>query len=242
MKSTVTILGCGNCFTANQVNTSFIVTRDKETYLIDCGYNVFQELLTTYPKVVENLTSIWITHLHPDHVGSLGALILYRYFIQNKQTKIFVGKELKNDLHEYLRITASCSRKIDGACSSFIQEAKNVYFINPEDEWANIIFVPVLHGPTTAYGIWVPWNRMFFTGDCYLIPNDNEYLKNAEIIFHDCFMHDQMTLIHSPYEVIKAYYPKQILKKLIFVHHGLLYSQVYRRKDNFGISGLKIIL
>lgn len=241
----ITIFGCGNCFTPEQVNTSFLVTRDKNIYLIDCGYNVFQELMTTYPEVIKNLFSVWITHLHPDHVGSLGALILYRYFIYNKKTVIFVGKDLEKDLDQYLRMTTSCSRKIDESSSSFLdlEDTKNLYIINPPwDLSREIVFIPVLHGPTTAYGIWVSWNKSFFTGDTYLIPKSNQFLEEANFIFHDCFVYDDMNLIHSPYDAIMKYYPKEILEKIVFVHHGLLYSQYSKNqyRGKFGISGMEI--
>ena len=65
------------------------INRDR-LLLIDCGYAVFPELQTQ--GILERLLSgeisyvdVIITHLHPNHAGSLGQLAFYCYYILKKQ-------------------------------------------------------------------------------------------------------------------------------------------------------------
>lgn len=59
--------------------------------LFDCGGDVFGRLkhMKILSKDIKSIT-VFITHLHPDHVGSLGDLIYYSHFIAKLNEKIKV--------------------------------------------------------------------------------------------------------------------------------------------------------
>ena len=88
-------VGMGSAFNTEKGNTSAFIKRNNNLLLIDCGGNIFhklQDLNLLYG--LENLYVI-ITHTHPDHVGSLGDLIFYSYYILNhKPTIFFPNREL----------------------------------------------------------------------------------------------------------------------------------------------------
>lgn len=82
-------LGRGSAFNSKEGNTSAFIKKDNYLLLIDCGEDIFDKC--TEVKLLEGVDkiSVLITHLHPDHVGSLGTLIFYCYYIMNIKIDIF---------------------------------------------------------------------------------------------------------------------------------------------------------
>lgn len=76
----LTFLGSGGAFNTNLGNTSAYFELGKELFLIDCGEDVFSKLINKGVLNKKSRVNIFITHLHSDHVGSLGTLIAYLYF------------------------------------------------------------------------------------------------------------------------------------------------------------------
>lgn len=88
-------IGIGSAFNTELANTSAFVKNNNSLLLIDCGGTVFHRLqeLNMFDGL-ENLYII-ITHTHPDHVGSLGEVIFYSYYILNHiPTIFFPNKEI----------------------------------------------------------------------------------------------------------------------------------------------------
>jgi hypothetical protein len=233
----IIVLGIGNCFTPEITNTSYLYSSDI-VELIDCGYNVFETLKKNFSEHLKLIENVYITHLHPDHVGSLPALILYRYFAFGKTTNVCCATSLIPDLDVYLKSTTSCCGKKDSHSSSFLQEPLRLYELRYGSEYRH--FFPVLHGPTKAFGLKFGVN-VLFTGDCFFIPNSFQYLLDDKIeyIFHDTYLGSEFNLVHSPYSLFPKYYPKEVLNKMIYVHHGTS-SKINlpkARHGHFGFAG-----
>lgn len=88
-------LGCGGAFNYKLDNTSAYFIDNDELFLIDCGATVFKNLMVN--NLLENVKEInvLITHLHSDHIGSLGILLDYAEHILNKKVKIIIAKDIK---------------------------------------------------------------------------------------------------------------------------------------------------
>lgn len=86
-------IGSGSAFNTERGNTSAFVRQDNSLLLIDSGGTVFYRLqeLNLFDGL-ENLYII-ITHTHPDHVGSLGEVIFYSYYILKRRPTIFFPKK-----------------------------------------------------------------------------------------------------------------------------------------------------
>lgn len=92
---TLKFLGIESGFGIN--NTSAYTIENNNLVLIDCGGTTFGKLLkmdndTGFLKKKDNI-GIIITHLHDDHVGSLGTLLCYCKYILNKKPIIYTKCE-----------------------------------------------------------------------------------------------------------------------------------------------------
>lgn len=78
-------LGSGSAFNAKRGNTSGYMEFAGELFLFDAGNDVFGKLMKLNLLEKKARVNIFITHLHSDHVGSLGTIIDYLYFKVYKQ-------------------------------------------------------------------------------------------------------------------------------------------------------------
>ena len=98
-------LGFGSAFNSQEYgnNSWYFIEKDK-VFMIDCGYTVFN---TFRKKGLDNYKeiNIIITHMHTDHVGSLGTLIEWMYYVKGFKVNILSHNTLKRDLFDYLLIS-----------------------------------------------------------------------------------------------------------------------------------------
>lgn len=87
--SLLKFLGRGSAFNSKEGNTSAFIKKDDYLLLIDCGEDIFDRCIEA--KLLEGVdrVNVLITHLHPDHVGSLGTLIFYCFYIMKIKVNIF---------------------------------------------------------------------------------------------------------------------------------------------------------
>lgn len=77
-------LGKGCAFNPLYGNTSAYFVQNKELYLLDCGESVFERLFKQINLNEIEKAYVIVTHLHADHVGSLGTLISYFFCVLHK--------------------------------------------------------------------------------------------------------------------------------------------------------------
>ena len=82
----ITVAGCGNAFSDDNFNQSFVVEEDGRRMLIDCGYQVPLALRVNRIDF-RSIDDIYISHLHADHVGGLEYFAFQRYDWVNKPRK-----------------------------------------------------------------------------------------------------------------------------------------------------------
>lgn len=73
-------LGSGSAFHAERGNNSAYMEFAKELFLFDAGSDVFTKLIQFKLLEKKARVNIFITHLHSDHIGSLGTIIDYLYY------------------------------------------------------------------------------------------------------------------------------------------------------------------
>lgn len=81
-------LGIGSAFNPAMKNTSAYFTHNRNFFLIDCGESVFEQIYRLEELRASEGIYVLITHLHTDHVGSLGSLISYCHYVLGKDIHI----------------------------------------------------------------------------------------------------------------------------------------------------------
>ena len=89
-------LGWGAAFNPKEGNNSAYFVENNQLFLIDCGESIFERLIES--GVLERIQSInlMITHTHSDHVGSLGSLVMYSFYILHKPLNIILLEKAKH--------------------------------------------------------------------------------------------------------------------------------------------------
>ena len=97
-------LGRGSAFNTKEGNTSAYIKENDVLFLIDCGSNIFAKIIDI--NLLDNVKEVHvaITHTHPDHIGSLGDLIFYCYYILNIKVNIITPNKTIIDLLELMGI------------------------------------------------------------------------------------------------------------------------------------------
>ena len=170
-------IGMGSAFNTEIGNTSAFVKKNDSLILIDCGGTVFHKLqeLSMFDEL-KNLYIV-ITHTHPDHVGSLGDVIFYSYYIlKHKPTIFFPQKEL---IERFLT-------SIGVSAEMYNFNSNNVEDINDMQLGDfSIDFMPVFHVDTIpAYGFIMKLNGsvFYYSGDASGISDTIvDKLKNGQI-------------------------------------------------------------
>ena len=97
-------LGRGAAFNPKEGNTSAYFIEGRELFLIDCGESVFSKLMELDLLNEIDRVNLLITHTHSDHIGSLGSLVMYSFYVLQKPLNIILPNQeeyLKNQ-HAFL--------------------------------------------------------------------------------------------------------------------------------------------
>ena len=152
-------LGIGGAFAPELKNCAAFYKDKNNLVLIDCGENIYEEIVKyNLLKDVNNLVII-ITHFHTDHVGSLGTLLFYCDKLKILDVSIiYPNIESLNNLLVLFGVQ-KCSYKI---------------FSPSEFKTFNIKEFKQEHSFMEAYGylIQLKSKNIYYSGDTKKIPNE----------------------------------------------------------------------
>ena len=84
----LTFVGTGSAFNPVLENSNAFFTLGDRLYIIDCGETAFGKYWDLPALRNASEVTVVITHLHCDHVGSLGSLVSYCYLVLGKRIRI----------------------------------------------------------------------------------------------------------------------------------------------------------
>lgn len=230
------VLGSGNAFSRKRNNTSFVLEAGKK-YLIDCPKDVFK----TLDKVsvdIEDVNDVILTHCHPDHLGDIGNLILYKYYMDEIKPNLLTSKEVFDDFERFLsaydRFFTSDYKSVKLETKEFINfiklspDSSNEYDGLKIEIRENIHPIPTLgirittqSGERFSYSGDTKYdteliNKLYKRGDLTEKQKNDllEFLWGADFIVHEA---DSEENIHTNVKELEKL-PENIKKKIYLTH------------------------
>lgn len=99
-------LGRGSGYNVTEGNTCGFKKKNDTLLLIDCGEGIFERVVTK--NLIDGIQNIHvlITHMHSDHIGSLGSFVGYCYWKQKIKTNIYFHE--KEKISEFFKTYRCC--------------------------------------------------------------------------------------------------------------------------------------
>ncbi len=218
-------LGSGSAFTVGADNfqsNMLLIDRDDNKLLIDCGsdlkFSLYQAGFS--PK---DITDIYISHLHSDHVGGLEYIGFSNKFDFNcPKPNLYLSKDVASQLWQHTLSGGMSSINGDLAeLDSFFNV--NLIKLNSYFTWQKIklYLIKVLHVNNgyylmPSYGLFYEVNqiKVFITTDTQLhLSTMQKYYDSADLIFQDCETAKYPSKIHAHYDRLVRL-PQEIKNKM----------------------------
>lgn len=217
-------LGNGGAFNFEKTNSAFLV----ENILVDCGYSVYAELRRqdTIGEInLQDIKSVYITHLDDDHIGSLKTFLYYQFFVNKITMNVLYDERLK-DLETYINL------------EEFNKTIENFEFKKTEIAKLIPISGTIFHNGMNlrtfqgehhipVFGI-VFDEILAITGDTKPTSQIEEELKDVKIIFHDFSnWNEPSRQTHTCLDSLQIY-SKEFKEKLKFYHNDEKFNKNWR--------------
>lgn len=201
----IKVIGCGNAFSNLNFHPCILLEENNKTLLIDCGSQIPQALY--YHKIsCSDIDTIYVSHLHGDHIGGLESFAFQRYDWLNKPRHFTQGNYAPKLIGNVQLLKDLWNHSLRGGLESMEGFVANIEtFFHPMPVEPNVAFkwegwladliqqVHIMSGNiiTHSYGIYMrkPGHKsIYFTTDSqYDSPKQIRlYYQQADIIFQDC--------------------------------------------------------
>lgn len=231
-------LGVGGAFAPISVgNSNMLLSHNGKNMLIDCGVTAPFILRDEWGIQHTEIDSIWISHLHCDHIGGLEHYAFMRYFVPIRDQ---VGNVIKPKLYtmQYL-MKELWENSLRGGLESVegkITTLTDFFDCNPIQPnesflWQGYHFQPVQTIHVMAgymfrysYGLMItnPDTKKvtFITTDTQFAPHQlHKFYEMSDLIFHDTETLPFKSHVHAHYEDLKTL-PLATKNKIWMYHYA----------------------
>ncbi|HEX9746568.1 MAG TPA: MBL fold metallo-hydrolase [bacterium] len=170
-------------------------------YIVDCGPGVVRRASAALRNGISeldinNLDTLFITHLHSDHTAGLPDFVLTPWVLgRENPLRVFGPPGIKAMTDEILsaysidiseRLYGLQPSNKDGIEVTATQIEEGLVYL---DENIRVIAFRVLHGSLDAYGyrFHTPDRVITISGDTYPFPELEEHYKDSEVLIHEVY-------------------------------------------------------
>lgn len=200
-------LGSGSAFNPEMDNTSAWFIHKGRFFLLDCGETVFGKIWDLAPFKDASQIIVLLTHMHSDHIGSLGTLLSYCALVVHKQVAIYYPS---SQLEGYLEMV--------GIASTFYTHYTEV----PGTWGIGITAYPVEHAKDMdcfGYVLGLPSRTLYYSGDAADIPQvvlEQFFSGTITYLFQDTSMEE--TEHHCPLSRLEQRIPDAYRSRVYAMH------------------------
>lgn len=218
-------LGSGSAFTVGADNFQsniLLISEQGNKLLIDCGSDIRFSLYEAGLSYLD-ITDIYISHLHSDHVGGLEYIGLTTKFDSRcNKPSLYLSKDIASELWDKTLSGGMSSIEGDIADINTFFDVhkidKNGYFVWNDIQFSLVKVIHVNNGyfviPTYGLFFEVEETKVFLTADTkFCLDKIGEYYERADILFQDCETSQVPTSVHAHYEQLLTL-PKKIRNKM----------------------------
>jgi len=221
LQSALRFVGRGSAFNVTEGNTSAFLSKGPKMLLIDCGSNISTRLIANGLLEGVKEMDIFITHLHPDHVGSLGDLLMYTHW-KMKITPVIHYPSV-SDVVQLLSLQGVTSDQYaigeDGNCLG-----------------VGVKFLKITHSEPSlkeAFSLSLLFDNfnIFYTGDVNVIDLDTEQYDE---IYHEVTTWEGSP-VHVSYGKLLERFPLDVRKKIHLMHLDGNFDHQRAERDGFNV-------
>lgn len=208
--SILKFIGSGNAFNYKLGNNSAYYISGETIFIIDCGSTVFEKILENNLLVGIKNINVLITHMHSDHIGSLGDLVGYAFFKLDIVINILYPES--NKLKNYL-LSVGINTK-----------TYNLIEINKVLHFKNIDITPIKQrhiGELVCFGyiLNIDGNNIYYSGDSNSIPDEILVtIDSFDYFYQDVSFHDFTNNPHLSFNRLKRIINDDFRKKVWIMH------------------------
>lgn len=175
----IPIIGCNHpvCLSDDskdkRLRSSIMITWDDYCYIVDCGPDFRQQMLT---EQVKNINGILFTHEHADHTAGLDDIRPFSHKMSN--LPLYVPERIIGNLEQRFNYIFTKVNRYPGAPSAEIKVVENKYFTLGDKE---VLPIEFLHGKLPIFGYRID-NFAYLTDLKSIEDKEKEKLYNLDVL------------------------------------------------------------
>ncbi len=237
----VVFLGVGEAFDDNLPNNSHIIITDKTKLLLDCGFNIPQQLWR-FNGDPNFLDAIYISHRHADHYFGLPAVFLRMWEGgRERDLTIICQKDFKDSFYDFMGFAYK------GFVEKFkykinLVEAKEGEVVEFQD--LRLSFEETVHsGENLAVKINNDGKTMAYSGDGSP-KSDGDFYNDLDLLILETYLYDKEIIGHSSIVSAISFAEKNNVKCLVLTHinRDFRKNELPKIKDKITSDKIKIII